>query len=340
MYELMKKLIKIPSPSGFERPVGEAILEEIRPYVDNAYFDNMGSLIAFKNGTAANAKKLMLAAHMDEIGFIVTGIEDKGYIRAAALGGISWAAIAYTLVRFANGVKGVIVPDGQTGAGDWRGDKMYIDIGATDKKDAEKKIKIGDIAIYEPKIERLMHKRVAGHPFDDKIGCAVMIEAIKRAKSIANDTYFCFTVQEEVGCRGSKTAAFSVMPDWAVAFDVTGTGDTPNSRAMAVKVGGGAAIKLKDSSVICDAPVVELLKKLAAEKKIKNQLEILEYGGTDTSSMQMTGCGALSGCISIPSRYIHTGVELMDLADCEACANLAASLLEFNLIGYDSKFSE
>jgi len=331
MYELMRKLIKTPSPSGFERKMGEVLKEIVSPLVDEVYFDNMGNLIAYKKGSAQNAKKLMFAAHMDEIGFIITNIDDKGYLRCAPLGGINWTAAAYTTVLFANGVKGILVPEGQVAAGDWKNDKMYIDIGALNKKDAEKKISVGDVAIYDPKIERLMHHRIAGHPFDDKIGCAVMIKALQKAQKIENDTYFVFTVQEEVGCRGSKTSAFGIMPDWAIAFDVTGTGDTIGCRPMAVSLGDGAAIKIKDSSVICDGAVVELLKKLSAENKIKNQLEILEYGGTDTSSMQMAGAGTLAGCISVPTRYIHSGVEMVDLDDVNACVDLAAVLLSYDL---------
>ena len=331
MYHLMKKLIKAPSVSGRERPAGEVIKNEIEAHTDKVYYDNMGSLIAFRKGTAPNAKKLMLAAHMDEIGFIVTHIEDNGYIRTAQIGGINWGAAAYSNVLFENGVKGVLVPEANVSAGDWNSGKAVIDIGASDKKDAGKKIKIGDTAIYEPRIDRLMHRRVSGHPMDDKIGCAIMIKALLQAESVVNDTYFVFTVQEEVGCRGARTSAFGIMPDWAVAYDVTGTGDMQGSKPMAVKVGGGAAIKIKDASVICDNAVVALLKKLADDHKIKNQFEILEGGGTDTSSMQLAGSGALSGCISIPTRYIHSGVETLDLDDADACVALTAALLGYDL---------
>ncbi len=331
MYELMKKLIKAPSASGRERLVGNVIAEIIKPYCDNVKFDAMGNLIAFKKGESENAKKLMFAAHMDEIGFIVTHIEDNGYIRISPIGGINFGACAYTNVIFQNGIRGIIVPEANTSSSDWNASKMVIDIGASKRKEAEHKIKIGDTAIYEPRIEKLLNRRIAGHPLDDKLGCAVMIKALKEAKKFANDTYFVFTVQEEVGCRGSKTAAYAIMPDWAVAFDVTGTGDSQGSKPMAVKLGGGAAVKLKDSSVICDGMVVDLLKTLAEQNKIKYQLEILEYGGTDTSSMQAAGEGALSGCISIPSRYIHSGVETADLRDCEACISLACALIEYKL---------
>jgi putative aminopeptidase FrvX len=331
MYNLIKKLVKVPSVSGRERPAGEIIKKEIESYVDSINFDNMGNLIAYKKGTAENAKKLMLAAHMDEIGFIITHIEDNGFIRVAQIGGINWIAAVSSPVLFDNGVRGVLVAEGNVAPADINAGKAVIDIGANDKKDAEKKIKIGDTAVLEPRVDRLMHRRVTGHPMDDKIGCAVMIKALTFAESIANDTYFVFTVQEEVGCRGSKTSAYGIMPDWGVAFDVTGTGDTQGAKPMAVKLGGGAAIKLRDSSVICDSTAIALLSRLAEENKIKHQYEILESGGTDTSSMQIAGSGALSCCISVPCRYIHSGSETIDLADADECVALTAALLRYDL---------
>ncbi|MHB1155002.1 MAG: M42 family metallopeptidase [Eubacteriales bacterium] len=331
MYDLMKRLIKVPSVSGKERLVGEIIKNEIAENVDNIYFDTLGNLIAFKKGTAENAKKLMFAGHMDEIGFMAMHIEDNGFIRVAQIGGVNWGAVAYGNILFDNGIKGVLIPEANVSANDWNANKVVIDIGAIDKKDAEKKIKIGDTAVYEPRMNRLMHRRVSGHPMDDKIGCAVMIKALLASDNVANDTYFVFTVQEEVGCRGSKTSAFGIMPDWAIAFDVTGTGDTQGAKPMAIKLGNGAAIKIKDASVICDNAAVDLLKRLAKENKIKHQLEILESGGTDTSSMQVNGSGALSCCISIPTRYIHSGVETIDLADADSCVALTVALLGYDL---------
>lgn len=331
MYNLLKELTAIPSPSGRERKAGEYILSQIKPYIDEAHFDAMGNLIAFKRGSGENPKKLMLAAHMDELGFMVTHIDDKGFIRVTNIGGVNYGAVAYSEVLFENGTKGIIVPNSRTGSGDWRGENMYIDIGATDRKDAEKKVKIGDIAIYAPGLTRLMHRRVAGHALDDKIGCVIMMKALIDGAECVNDTYFVFTVQEEVGCRGSKTAAFSVSPDWAVAFDVCSTGCTPNASVMECRVGDGAAVKVRDSSVLCDVRVVDLLRKLAEDNKIRYQMEILEAGGTDTSSMQMAGAGALAGCVSIPTRYIHSGVEMIDMADVDACLALTKKLLETKL---------
>ena len=319
--QLIKKVLFAPSISGREHKIREVLEAEIAHYVDSVTTDNMGNLIAYKKGTAANAKKLMYAAHMDEIGFLVNFIEDKGFLRVSPIGGIHWTAVAYTTVLFSNGVHGVLVPEAQDA------NKYYIDIGAKDKKDAEKRVKIGDFAIMEPMFTRLANRRYTGHPMDDRIGCAVMIEACKNASACVNDTYFVFTVQEEVGLRGAHTSSYAVMPDYAVAFDVTRTGDAVGSPQMAVSLGDGAAIKIKDSSVLCDIDFVETMKSLAKKDKITHQMEILEAGGTDTAAMQSAGSGAKAGAISIPTRYIHSGVEMIDLNDYDACIKLAVSLL-------------
>ena len=325
--QLIKKVIYAPGISGRENKIREIIKDEIASYVDSVRVDNMGNLIAFKKGTAANAKKLMLAGHMDEIGFLVTFIEDNGYIRVAPIGGIHWNAVAFTTVLFENGLHGVIVPEAKTDVKDYSAKNFVIDIGATNKKDAEKRVKIGDFAIMEPTLVRLANRRYSGHPMDDRIGCAVMIEACKNAPVCVNDTYFVFTVQEEVGLRGAVTSSFGIMPDYAVAFDVTLTGDEMNSAPMAVKLGDGAAIKIKDSSVICDIDFVEQLKSLAKDNKLKYQMEILTGGGTDTAAMQAAGSGSKVGALSVPTRYVHSGVEMIDMSDYEACVKLTINLL-------------
>ena len=330
MINLIKKITKPVSVSGFEHEVNGIIAEEISPYVDSVKIDALGNLIAYKKGSGENAKKVMFAAHSDEIGFIVTFIEESGFIRFDKIGGINFAAAAFTHVVFDNGVRGVLVPDAGTAPADYRADKFVVDIGAKNRRDAERRVKIGSTFALESNIVRISNSRVSGRPLDDRIGSVILIEAAKKLadKKIANDVYFCFTVQEEVGCRGSLTAAYGIMPDVGIALDVTGTGDTSGARPMAVKLGGGAAIKLKDASVICDRALVEKIKSTAEENGIKYQLEILTAGGTDTSSMQKAGAGAHAGCISIPTRYIHSAVETVDLSDVEACVALTAALAD------------
>ncbi|MGN1347029.1 MAG: M42 family metallopeptidase [Eubacteriales bacterium] len=328
MFNLTKKILKPVSVSGREDAVVGVIAEEIAPYVDSLRTDALGNLIAYKAGTGENKKKVMFAAHIDEIGFLVTYIEENGFLRFNTIGGINFTSAAFTHVVFENGVRGVLVPE--TGSSEMRQDKFVVDIGAKNRKEAERRVKIGDTFAVVSDLVKLSGTRVAGRPLDDRIGAVVLIEAAKQLKEVEvpNDLYFCFTVQEEVGCRGSRTAAYGIMPDVGIALDVTATGDTQGAGPMAVKLGGGAAIKIKDSSVICDRTLVEAMKKAAESRKIKYQLEILAAGGTDTSSMQQTGAGCLAGCISIPTRYIHSTVETADLSDAAECVKLVAALCE------------
>ncbi|MBE6693429.1 MAG: M42 family metallopeptidase [Ruminococcaceae bacterium] len=331
MLNTIKTLTAVRAISGREKAVSDKLLKLIAPHVDNVRSDAMGSLIAFKKGTGKDGerKSRMLCAHMDEIGFLVTFIDDNGYLRIAPIGGINFVAAAYSLVEFANGTKGILVPESGTAPADLRAEKFYIDIGAKDKKEAEKKVKIGDYCAVEGRVERLAGKRIAGRPLDDRIGCAMLIKIAEALKDspCEDDVYFVFSVQEEVGVRGARTAAYGIDPDSALCFDVTGTGDAIGSKPMACSVGGGAAIKIKDASVICDVEITEQLLSLAKEQGIKHQCEILLHGGTDTSAIQGSRAGVRAGAISIPTRYIHSGLEMLDLNDVQACISLTLAWL-------------
>ena len=328
--KILKELMLIHGVSGRERAVAKRIEEMITPYVDWVKYDAMGNLICFKKGSSPDAKKLMLAGHMDEIGFLVTSIDDKGYIHSSPIGGIHYVSAAYGNVRFEDGTVGVIVPEANFG-NNFGADKFVIDIGATSKKETEKKVKVGDFAAPVSHLQHLTGSFWSGRPFDDRIGCAIMVHAAMELKDCKNDTYFVFTVQEEVGCRGSKTSAYAIMPDYSLAFDVTGSGDGPKARPMAVSLGKGAAVKVKDSSVICDQGFVSLLMDLAKERKIAAQLEILEGGGTDTCSMQTAGAGSRATAISVPTRYIHSNNETISKKDYDASIALTVALLETDL---------
>ena len=330
MYNTLKTITLVHGVSGKEKRVANTLKEMIAPYCDESHIDAMGNLIALKKGTSENPKKVLLCGHMDEIGFIVNFVEDNGFVRVAPIGGINWVACAFGEVVSDKGVHGVLVPNSGTKASDFAPDLFYIDIGADNKKNAERKVKIGDTFVLKSNLTKLNANRVIGRPLDDRAGCGIVLEIAKRIakEPVADDVYYVFSVQEEVGCRGSKTAAFAIGADVSLTFDVTGTGDTAGSKPMAVKLGGGAAIKIKDSSVICDSEIVEKLVKIAKENNIKSQLEILTYGGTDTSSIQMTASGCRAGAISIPSRYIHSGVEMIDMNDYKACIDLAFEFIK------------
>ena len=328
-YSTLKDLCLCPSVSGREDKIREKLRGLVAPFCDTVLVDKLGNLIAHKKGSG-DGKRIMLAAHMDEIGFIVTFIEDSGMLRIAPVGGISFVAAAYAPVVCENGVKGTVVPDADVKPADYKADKFYIDIGANSKKSAEAKVSIGDFFVVAPSLTRLGGGRVCGRPLDDRIGCAVLLDIAEKLSSeeTDGDVYYVFSVQEEVGCRGSMTAAFAIAPDVALCFDVTGTGDVPSATPMACSLGKGAAVKVKDASVICDEGIVRELCDVAKRKGIKHQKEVLLYGGTDTSSMQLAGAGAAVGALSIPTRYIHSGSETCELSDAQACASLAVEFIK------------
>ena len=329
LYTTLHKLCLCPSVSGREDNIRGLLSELIIPLADEVRVDALGNLIAKKRG-CGEGESIMLCAHMDEIGFLVSFIEDSGMLRVATIGGISMTASAYSEVVSEGGVRGVLVPNGDVKPADMKADKLYIDIGAKNKKEAEKKVAIGDFFTQRGSLIPLMGKRVSGRPLDDRIGCAVLLSIAEKLSTveIEGDVYYVFSVQEEVGCRGAMTAAFGIAPDYALCFDVTATGDTPSATPMACKLSGGAAVKIKDNSVICSEEVVTRLCHIAEVKKIPYQREILTFGGTDTSSMQLSGSGCMAGALSIPTRYIHSGVETCDLSDAEACVNLAVEFIK------------
>lgn len=321
MIDLLKKLMFTPGISGREDKIRDLIKKEIEPYADEISVDNMGNLIARKKG---NGKKIMLCAHMDEIGFLVTNIDDSGLVRVAPVGAINYLAGCFTEVVSVSGVHGVLVPSCKEGIP--KAEEAYIDIGAKDKKSAEKKVQIGEAFTFEPKIRRLLGNRYIGRPFDDRIGCAILIEALKTIKKPQNDIYFVFATQEEVGSRGSRPASYNVMPDIGIAYDVTATGEKPGGPKIELKLGGGCAIKIRDNNVMCSTDIVDKLRQIAKDGKIKYQDEILTFGGTDTSSMQVTGKGARVSAVSIPTAFLHTGVEMIDMADVKEALKLTIAL--------------
>ena len=328
-YSVLKELCLCPSVSGREQKIREKISAIVSPFCDEMRTDALGNLIAVKKGVGGG-KRVMLAAHMDEIGFMVTFIEDSGMLRVATVGGISFTAAAFGEVVSENGVRGTIIPEEKVKPADFKADSFYIDIGAKSKKQAEAKVRIGDFFVLTPHVQKLAGGRICGRPLDDRIGCAVLLDIAERlhGKALDGDVYYVFSVQEEVGCRGAMTAAFAIKPDIAICLDVTATGDTLGASPMACRLGDGAAVKIKDASVICNEEIVRGLCETAQENKIKYQKEILLFGGTDTSSMQLAGAGAAVGAVSIPTRYIHSGNEMCDLSDAQSCADLVSEYVK------------
>ena len=326
MLTLTKKFTGAFSVTGAEKPLAEIIRAELAPVADEIISDAMGNLLVLRKGKDSS-KKLMIASHMDEIGFVVTNIDEGGFVHVANVGAINALASSFHRVRFANGTNGVVVPEHGTKAADLTVKKLVIDIGASDRKSAEKKVGVGDICAVVPMLQRLGGSRYAAKAFDDRIGCVVSAFVALNCEKPAYDTWFVFTVQEEVGCRGAAPAAFRVAPDYAIALDVTAADECGNGSPV-TKLGKGAAIKIKDNSVLCSPRIVDRLTDLAEANGIDYQYEVLPYGGTDTSSMQMAGVGCFAGCISIPTRYIHSPVETIDMKDLNACAALLRAFVE------------
>lgn len=321
---LLEKLLMTFGPSGNEERIREVIKEEIKDYVDEIKVDALGNLIGIKKG---HGKKIMIASHMDEIGVMITNIDEKGFLRFTNIGGVSPFVSLYQRVMFADGTIGVVGMEKIDEIKDLKLNKMYIDIGASSKEEAMKKVNVGDVAcFYTPFVQK--DDALVSKAMDDRIGCFVSIEALKALKNSSNEIYFVFTVQEEVGLRGAKTAAYGINADLGIAIDVTATGDTPKAATMDVSMGKGVAIKVKDNSIIAHPAVKNLMTQVAKENDIPYQYEILDMGGTDSGAIHLTRSGIPSGVISIPCRYVHSPSEMVSASDVENAIKLLVKILE------------
>ena len=328
--EIMQKLNACHGPSGDEGQVAAAIREMAQPYVDEITTDVLGNLICHKKGSGP---KVMFAAHMDSIGFIITHIDDNGYLRFGQVGGLSAHDLPGTPVRFRNGTRGVVAVQGKVEPKDWKLDHLYIDIGAKDRADARTMVQVGDTAVFDT-VPFVNGGKLFSPYLDDRIACAILLSAMERVKGGDNDLYFVFTVQEEVGLRGARTAAYGIDPDYGIAVDVTDSDDIPDApHECSSAAGKGAAIKVMDNSVICHPAVVKTLEELAVASNIPYQLDILRFGGTDAGAIHQSRAGVYTGGISAATRYVHTPLEVADLEDIEACAALAAAFAQAKLEG-------
>lgn len=320
--ELLRDMTQLFGPSGNEKEIREHIAKHAKEYCDEVYTDQMGNLIAHISG---KGKKIMFAAHMDEIGIIVTDIDEKGFIHFDRVGGLNLRNLVNLRVRFQNGIEGVIGAREEAFKDKPSYDKLYIDIGAN----AAEYVSVGDMGVFVGGFV-WQGDTIISKTLDNRAGCALLMAAMAEIKKSENDLYFVFTVQEEVGLRGAKTAAFSIEPDIAIAVDVTDTGDLPDVPKMAVTMGKGTAIKVMDRSIICDADVRAGLTKLAKQHNIPYQLEIMTDGGTDAGAIHLTRAGVKTGGISIPTRYIHSISEMASMSDIENSAKLVIEAAKAN----------
>ena len=329
--DMMNTLVDLVSafgPAGLEKKVANTVEKFAAQYCDEVTRDVMGNLICHKKGPGP---KVMFAAHMDSIGLVATHIEEKGFIRVGAIGGVSPKAVLYTPVRFENGTCGLVSADVGADVSGLKVSDLFIDIGASSREEAERLVRIGDVAVYNTKTVDAGSRMISPY-MDNRVSCLVLLMAMEKISKSENDLYFVFTSQEEVGLRGARTAAWSIDPDYGIAVDVTVSDDEPGSKHTASSVfGGGAAVKVMDASVICHPQMVEKLMNLAAEKGIKAQRDVIRAGGTDAGAIHLTRSGVYSGGISIPCRYIHTPTEMVDKGDVKACADLVAAFAESKL---------
>ncbi len=316
--KLLEDMTRIDAPSGCENNIRDYIARYAEKYCGEVYADGMGNLIARRCGSG---KKIMFAAHMDEIGVIITGADEKGFLYFAPLGGLNVKNLINLRVRFLNGAEGVIAADEEKLGDKPKTDKMFIDVGAKNREEAEKIAKTGDCAAFVGDFYT-RGDMVISKAIDNRAGCAALMAAMSEIKGDTNDLIFVFTAQEEVGLRGAKTAAFALEPDVAISVDTTDTGDVPGMLKSDVKLGGGAAIKVMDRSVICDASVRDRLIQTAQKNSVPHTLEIMTDGGTDAGAIHLTRAGIKTGGISVPTRYIHSVSETASISDIESCARL------------------
>ncbi len=324
-FELISKLTAIFGPSGREGAVSQAIAQLAAPYADEITSDTLGNLIIHKKG---EGPKLMLAAHMDSIGLVVTYMEEDGSLRFGKIGGVTAKEIRNAPIRFENGVIGAVKVHGKAAEDKLTLDDLYLDIGAGSREEAQSMVRLGDIAVYAT-VAGKAGNRVISPYLDNRVSCAVLLKVLEQLKTSRYDLYFVFTVQEELGLRGAKTAAYGIDPDLAIAVDVTGAYDYLGApKAGSAVLGGGAAIKVMDSSVICHPELVEQFSLLANQRNIKAQMDVLTRGGTDAGVIHQSRRGVKTGGISIPCRFAHTPTSVADMSDVEACIDILSAFIE------------
>ncbi len=322
--KLLEELTQLWGVSGFESQVRKFLEEKVQGLGDEMYTDALGNLIVLKKGRGGeSAKKIMFVAHMDEIGFMVKTIEDDGRLRVCNMGW-NWTASAYNArVRFRNGVSGVVgcvgaLEDAKNNSG-----KLYLDIGAVSKEDALKYVKLGDTCGYYGEYLELANDRICAKTLDDRIGCYQLVQALKENDgTYPNDIYYVFGVQEELGCRGSKAAAEGIHPDIGIAVDVTPAHDYPCDLEGSNAVDGGIGIKICDPSVVCDEGIVEVMERCCEREGISYQREVIDRGGTDASSINLSGSGVKVGGIVVVTRYAHSQSAVASKKDIEAGVDL------------------
>lgn len=335
-FELLERLCQAPGIASREEMVRDVVADELRSLVDDMRTDTLGNLIGTRNGSGP---RVMLAAHMDEIGFVVKHIDDHGFIRIQPVGGFDPRVLAAQRVmvhpRSSEPIPGVIQPGTKPihllAAGESKELKiedLFIDTGLP-ADNVREIVSVGDMITLDRATVQI-GENVVSKALDDRLGVYVMIEAVRAASEGNAEIVAVATTQEEVGLRGAETAAYAVEPDIAIALDVTLAGDIPGMTedAAVTRLGEGAAIKVFDSSQLPHPAVIETLRSIAESENIDHQLEVLPRGGTDAGAIQRSRAGVHTGTISIPCRYVHTVNETASISDIESCISLLARFME------------
>ena len=321
---ILKALCETSGVSGDEGRVRDIILEHVKPYADSVIVDIMGNVIALKRGRS-DEKKLMLCAHMDEVGFIVSGITEKGYLKFQTVGSVDSRVLVGKRVKIGkNDILGVVSLKAvhlQTSSERENAVKekdLYIDIGAKDKEDAAKYVSLGDYASFDTEFGEFGDGFYKGKAFDDRCGCAAMLEAIKN--ECEYDTYFCFTVQEECGCRGAQVCANRVRPDAAMILESTtcaDVSDVPKHLEVTTQK-GGAAISILDRGSCSNIELTQKLYSLCEKENVLVQYKRTTMGANDARAVQVASGGTLTCVVSVPCRYLHSHVGVISKSDYEA----------------------
>jgi endoglucanase len=339
MVEVLEKLSNANGVTGREDEVRELIKEHLKPYVDEVREDKLGNLIAFKKGSK-DAPTVMLAAHMDEVGLMIKNIKKKGFLQFTKVGGIddrillAQKVVVHTdkgPLKGVVGCKPVHIQTDEERKKVINADKLFIDIGAKDKEEAEEMgVQVGDVVSFDTKFACLSDKVVLGKALDNRAGCAIMIEAMKRLQKVDCNVYAVGTIQEEVGLRGATIAAFQLKPDVGIALDTTVAGDTPGvaEGEAPAKMGNGPVVTVADAGLIVHPKLLRLLIDAAKENKIPHQLETGIRGTTDAARIALSREGIPSGVIAAATRYIHSPVALMNLDDAEKAVELVVAAIK------------
>jgi endoglucanase len=341
-FDLLKRISETPGAPGFEKHIRNLIVEEVTPWVDDLQVDNMGNVIAYRNGR--EKKKVMLAAHMDEIGFIVNHIDDDGFLRFIPLGGFDPKTLTSQRVVVHGeqdligvmGTKPVHMMSDEEKKRQVKIEDFFIDLGMP-KEEVEKYVQVGNPVTRNRELIR-MGDCVNGKSLDNRISVYILIEALKAVhqQDLPFDVYGVFTVQEEVGIRGAQVATQEIQPDFGIAIDTTIAYDVPGAQSHqnVTKLGRGAAIKMLDATAIADYRMVEYMKEVAARHQVAWQPELMAKGGTDTGMVQrMTRSGSIAGAVSVPTRHIHQVIESVNNQDILSSVNL----LQHCLLELDQK---